>query len=103
MTFTAEDVAVLTAPSERARSATEVASPPSPVVEPQHFRSFFIWDSTTGKPLSNRDFIANVAGARQTGKTDGDGYAKISADGEQSIEIHVVFNAPKRQLNPGGI
>jgi hypothetical protein len=68
----------------------------------QHEQWFYIWDSVTGEPMPNRDFIANVGGVRQTGKTDGDGYVRITTDGEQMVELHVVFNAPKRKLNPQG-
>jgi hypothetical protein len=99
MTFTAEEVAALTAPPSHARSTAFASSTP---VESQHSRWFYIRDSTTGEPLSNRDFIANVGGIRQAGKTDGNGYARITTDGEQPVEIHVVFNAPKRKLNPRG-
>lgn len=76
---------------------------PSPLAEPQHHeRWFYIWDSVTGEPMRHRDFIANVGGVRQTGRTDGNGYARIKTNGRQSVEIHVVFNAPKRKLNPRG-
>lgn len=84
------------------RAPASVASPPSPPIESQHARWFFIWDSVTGEALSNRDIIANVGGIRQTGRTDSEGYARIVTDGEQPIEIHVVFRAPKRKLNPRG-
>jgi hypothetical protein len=70
--------------------------------EIQYERWFYIWDSVTGKSMPNRDFIANVGGVRQTGRTDGDGYARIMTNGEQPVELHVVFNAPRRKLNPGG-
>jgi hypothetical protein len=56
----------------------------------------------TGAAMPNRDFIAIVGGARQSGRTDGNGYARIVTDGEQPVEIHITFNAPKRNLNPAG-
>ncbi|MEM5328298.1 hypothetical protein VSR34_17135 [Paraburkholderia sp. JHI2823] len=99
MTFTAEEVATLTAPPSSAHSAAVASSAP---VESQESRWFYIWDSTTGEPLLDRDFIANVGDVRQTGKTDGYGYARITADGEQPVEIHIVFSAPKCKLNPRG-
>lgn len=75
---------------------------PSSLAEPQHERWFYIWDSVTGQSLPNRDFVANVGGVRQTGRTDGNGYARIMTNGEQPADIHVVFTAPKRKLNPRG-
>ena len=69
---------------------------------PEHERWFYVCDSVTGRAMPNREFIANVGGVRQTGMTDVDGYARISTDGAESVEIHVVFNAPKRKLNPQG-
>ncbi|MBR7896784.1 hypothetical protein DN523_24030 [Burkholderia multivorans] len=98
MTFTAGDIAALTA---RAAASSRTAIDNSPA-QSTHFRWFYISDSTTGHPLPNRDFIANVGGFRQTGTTDRDGYAKVSTNGEQPVQIHVVFNAPKRKLNPQG-
>ena len=72
------------------------------LAESQHEQWFYIWDSVTGEPMPNRDFIANVGNVRQTGKTDDEGYARVTTDGEQLVEIHVVFSAPKRKLNPQG-
>ncbi|WP_240702446.1 hypothetical protein [Trinickia terrae] len=102
MTFTAEQVATLIAPPTSTRPAATVSPPPSSRIESPHSRWFFISDSTTGEPLPNRDFIANVGGVRQAGKTDANGYAQITTDSEQPVEIHVVFKAPKRKLNPRG-
>lgn len=100
MTFTAEEVAALAASPSSARSVEVASSAP---IEPHHSLWFHVRDSTTGEPLPNRDFIANVGGALQTGKTDANGYAQITTDGEQPVEIHVVFKAPKRKLNPRGV
>jgi hypothetical protein len=102
MTFTAENIATLNAPPASSRSVAATTSPQSPLVERTHSRWFFISDSTTGESLRNRDFIANIAGIRQIGQTDSNGYAQISTDGEQPVEIHVIFEAPRRKLNPRG-
>lgn len=75
--------------------------PPLPRSEPQYERWFYIWDSVTGESIPNRDFIANVGGVRQTGRTDGEGYARIMAGGEQPVEVHIFFSSPRRKLNPG--
>jgi hypothetical protein len=67
---------------------------------PRHIRWFFVQDAVTGEPLRNRDYVADVEGSKQFGKTDGDGYAKIETDSEQSVEIHAVFSSPRRTLVP---
>jgi hypothetical protein len=59
-----------------------------------------VWDSATGEPLANRDFVADVGGVQQSGKTDAEGYAKIATEGEQPVNIHVIFSSPKRDLKP---
>lgn len=88
-------------PSGIARSATDVISPaPQKPEEPRHVRWFFVWDAATGEPLRNRNYVADVGGVRQSGKTDGDGYVKIETDGEQSVDIHTVFSSPRRMLKP---
>lgn len=102
MTLTAENIASLAASPEGSGPVAAVAPTPPPVAEATHSRRFFISDSTTGEPLRNRDYIAYVAGVRQTGKTDDNGYALISTDGEQMVKIHIVFKAPRRKLNAGG-
>ncbi|CAM2165582.1 PAAR repeat-containing protein [Paraburkholderia sacchari] len=71
---------------------------PAPIAEASHVRWFSIVDSVTGEPLSDREYIANVDGVRQVGRTDRNGYARIATDGERSVEIHVVFSSPKRRL-----
>jgi len=96
-TITSGDIARMNEPYARSGGNEASASPAS---EPKHARWFFVWDSATGEPLVNRDFVANVAGARQSGKTDGEGYAKITTDGEQSVNIHIIFSSPKRDMKP---
>jgi len=86
-------------------SVSEPSSAPSASSRPaelQFERWFYVWNSMTGAAMPNRDFIAIVGGARQSGRTDGNGYARIVTDGEQPVEIHITFNAPKRNLNPAG-
>lgn len=68
--------------------------------EGQHTSWFYVQDSVTGEPLRNRDFVAHVAGAKQSGKTDADGYARIAINGQQSFAVHVTFATPKRSLKP---
>jgi hypothetical protein len=85
-----------------ASPSARAAAPSSPPAEPRHERWFRVWDSTTGESLPDRDFIANVGGVRQTGRTDGDGYARIVTNGAQPVSIHVVFEAPRRRLNARG-
>ncbi|SIT37738.1 conserved hypothetical protein [Paraburkholderia ribeironis] len=85
-----------------ATSPQKPAPPPALPVEPKHARWFAIVDSTTGEPLHDREFIANVDGARQSGRTDSNGYAQIATDGEKPIDIHIVFSSPRRKLNASG-
>jgi hypothetical protein len=59
-----------------------------------------VWDRVTGEPVINRDFVADIDGVRQSGKTDGQGYARIEANGEEPFNIHVIFSSPKRVLMP---
>ncbi|SAL38072.1 PAAR repeat-containing protein [Caballeronia peredens] len=61
---------------------------------------FYVRDSVTGAPLLDQSFIVYVDGIKQLGKTDSNGYAKIETDGEKSVEMHVTFLSPKRDLNP---
>ncbi|WP_395062378.1 hypothetical protein [Paraburkholderia silvatlantica] len=84
-----------------AENATGAVSPaPQKPEVPRHVRWFYVWDAATGEPLRNRDYVADVAGSRQSGKTDSDGCAKIETDGEQSVEIHATFSSPRRTLKP---
>jgi len=69
--------------------------------EGKHTSWFYVQDSVTGEPLRNQSFVARVAGNKQSGKTDASGYAKIETDGESTIDLHVVFSSPKREINPG--
>jgi hypothetical protein len=81
--------------------AVTAMAPAAPVADKEmHVRWCFVWDSVAAQPLRNRDYVADVAGVRQSGKTDGDGYAKIETDGGQPVEIHVLFASPKRKLKP---
>lgn len=97
MTFTSEDIAQWNTAStqSRARERTSLRAE-----EPPHTCRFYVWDSSTGKALSNRDFVADVGGSLQRGRTDGDGYATITSDGSQQIKLHVIFHSPKRELTP---
>jgi uncharacterized Zn-binding protein involved in type VI secretion len=69
--------------------------------EGKHTSWFYVQDSATGEALRNQSFVARIAGIKQSGKTDANGYAKIDTDTESPIDIHVVFSSPKRELNPG--
>lgn len=69
---------------------------PSPL---RYAKSFAVSDSHTGKPLANRAFIALVDGHRRVGLTDANGIAIVEAPTADSvIELHVVFQAPAREL-----
>jgi uncharacterized Zn-binding protein involved in type VI secretion len=76
------------------------ASDPTASEQRDYTKWFLVRDRETGKPLAGRDFVARVGGVKQTGKTDSLGYAKISADREQAIDLHIVFSTPKRNLRP---
>jgi len=79
-----------------------VRSASGPVASKQsdYAKWFLVRDRETGKPLAGRDFVARVGGIKQTGTTDSLGYAKISTDREQAIDLHIVFATPKRNLRP---
>jgi uncharacterized Zn-binding protein involved in type VI secretion len=81
-------------------SVATAASPLQAINEQMHTRWCLVWDRVTGEPVTNRDFVAEIRGVIQTGKTDGQGYAKIETRGEQPFSIHVVFSSPKRVLKP---
>ncbi|WP_168991512.1 hypothetical protein, partial [Paraburkholderia sp. UYCP14C] len=68
--------------------------------QPNHTQRVFVWDSSTGMPLADQRWIADVGGVQQSGTTDGGGYATIETKGAKSFKLHVVFNAPKRRLKP---
>ncbi|WP_414443473.1 PAAR domain-containing protein [Burkholderia sp. 22PA0106] len=91
-----------------ANSHDSQASTPMPLAatplrdEPNDSRWFFIEDSATAAALPNRDFIATIDGIRTTGKTDNEGYARVMANRDQRVEIHIVFRTPKRTLIPRG-
>lgn len=86
--------------SAGASSVAAAASPAQAVDEAKHTRWCLAWDRVTGEPLANREFVADIGGVRQSGKTDGQGYAKIETNGEQPFNIHVIFSSPKRVLKP---
>jgi uncharacterized Zn-binding protein involved in type VI secretion len=79
---------------------TSPASPSQAVDEAKHIRWCLVRDRVNGEPLTNRDFVADIGGLKQSGKTDGQGYAKIETSGEQPFNIHVIFSSPKRVLKP---
>jgi hypothetical protein len=83
-----------------ASTVAAAASPAQTIDEATHTRWCLVWDRVTGESLANREFVADVGGVRQYGKTDGQGYAKIETNGEQAFNIHVVFSSPKRILKP---
>ncbi|MBC8748977.1 putative Zn-binding protein involved in type VI secretion [Paraburkholderia sp. WC7.3g] len=64
----------------------------------RHLKRIYVSDSSTGEPLTNRPFIADVEGREQSGRTDDNGYATIETDGSRSFRIHVIFASPKRNL-----
>lgn len=66
-----------------------------------HSRRVYAWNSSTGEPLTNQRFVAEVGGVQQDGKTDGEGYATIKTNGAESFRIHFIFSSPKRPLHPG--
>ena len=78
------------------------AATPQPKVAPQeqpnHCQRLFVWDSSTGMPLANQRWIADVGGQQQSGTTDGSGYVTIETTDAKSFKLHVVFSAPKRGL-----
>lgn len=83
-----------------ATTASTASNSSQAIEEAKHTRWCFVWDRVTGEPLANRDFVADIGGVRRSGKTDGQGYAKIETDGEQPFDIHVIFSSPKRVLKP---
>jgi uncharacterized Zn-binding protein involved in type VI secretion len=90
----------ITGGSARASSVAATASPSQAVDEAKHSRWCLVRDGVTGESVANRDFVADIGGRSQYGKTDGQGYAKIESNGEQLFNIHVIFSSPKRVLKP---
>jgi uncharacterized Zn-binding protein involved in type VI secretion len=84
-----------------ASRTTAAAFPSQALGEAKHTCWCLVRDSVNGEPLANRDFVADIGGLKQSGKTDGQGYAKIETSGEQPFNIHVIFSSPKRVLKPG--
>ncbi|WP_186307961.1 PAAR domain-containing protein [Paraburkholderia sp. BCC1884] len=66
----------------------------------KHAQRVFVWDSITGEPLRNQQFIADIEGEQRSGRTDGDGYATLETDHSKAFRIHIVFSSPKRDLTP---
>ncbi len=98
MTFTAEEAAQLTGGWRAV--ATPAAAAHQDTERSKHICWCHVCDSETGEPLRNRDYVADVGGVKQSGQTDGDGYAKIETVGAQSFAIHVIFSSPRRTLKP---
>ncbi|MGF6568309.1 putative Zn-binding protein involved in type VI secretion [Paraburkholderia sp. GAS333] len=71
-----------------------------PPDELKFVRRIFVWDATTGNPTANRAFVAEIDGKMLSGKTDGQGYATIKTEGEQPVNIHILFSSPRRDLRP---
>lgn len=88
---------------ESGRGGTRSAKgPASPTFQDsiRFAKSFAITDSDTGQPLANRAYIALVDGYRKVGRTDASGIAIVEAPRADSmIELHVVFQAPARDLS----
>lgn len=61
-------------------------------------KRFLIKNSETGEPLTNRKFIAIVGGTKKEGTTDKNGYAHVDAEVGDSIELHMIFEAPTGPL-----
>lgn len=61
-------------------------------------RLIYVSDSSIGKPLINRPFIVDIGGKRQSGSTDGHGYALIQTNGVQEFQLHITFSSPMREL-----
>lgn len=89
-----------TANSAQAVAASTRLSASLSPEERQFARRIFVWDATTGNPIPHRAFVAEVGGEMLPGKTDGLGYATIKTEGEQPVNIHVLFSSPKRGLKP---
>ncbi len=100
--FVIEDVSGGTASAIFQAMTSLIGSVSQPAVETakSQTRWFLVRDSTTGEPLSNQPFVADVDGAMQHGRTDATGYAQVVAMTATSVSIHTVFAAPKRHLTP---
>lgn len=86
-----------TAGSATSKAAASVSSKSENV---RHVRWFYVSDAVNSEPLRHRDYVANVGGTKQFGKTDRNGYAKIETDEEQPVDIHALFSSPRRTLKP---
>lgn len=56
--------------------------------------------SETGEPLPDGKFVAVVAGKKQEGITDKNGYAHVDAKDGDSVDLQVVFQASTGPLKP---
>lgn len=80
-------------------STFDNSAPPPIHIAKSFAQSFAITDSHTGMPLANRTYIAMVDGLRKVGVTDSKGIAYVEAYTASSvIELHVMFQAPAREL-----
>lgn len=86
-------------PGGSSRVAAAASSSPA-IDERKHSCWCLVQDRITGERMANRAFVAEIAGVRRSGKTDGQGYAKIETNGEQPFNVHVIFSSPKRVLKP---
>lgn len=90
------------AASAAVAAATAIASTGSTQdTQEKQGKRFLFQDSETGKPMANRAYLAKVGGAQQSGVTDGDGYANVDAAPGQTIQLHMIFNAPTGALKHG--
>jgi hypothetical protein len=92
-----------TQPDKTSAAKPQMVDLASPIRAPKaeiYARSFAITNSETGKPLINRRFIAVVNGREKSGITDAAGMAHIQTlSADSIIALHVVFNAPARELS----
>lgn len=69
-----------------------------PTLAEQFGKRFLVTNSESGEPMAHRKFIAVVGGSEREGTTDGNGYANVDAKPGESIELHLIFEAPKALL-----
>ena len=66
-------------------------------------KRFLFKNSETNELLANRRFVAVVGGSKQEGITDKNGYAHVDAKNGDSVELHLIFEAPTGPLKHGGV
>jgi hypothetical protein len=66
-------------------------------------KRFLVKHRETGEPLPNRKFVAIVGGVKKEGTTDRNGYAHVDAKDGDSIELHLIFDAPTGSLKHGDV